>query len=170
MNKRYDDLQRLGMAIYEAQGQDRISLLARLLMGDVQMFNSVRLMYPQIPFVLDEADLSGQDLRGANLSNVSLRMACLDFTNLSNTTLYGSHLTGANISNAHFLYGNLQRCDFEYATIHESSFVGADLSGARFTDATIKSADFRLSNLSSITYNPGVFDTSDMRLTVLEEV
>ena len=93
------------------------------------------------------ADLSGADLRDADLSGANLRDADLRDADLSGANLSGADLSGANLRDA--------------------DLSGADLSGANLRDADLSGA--------AIYYSDGNFDVNYRRgyflsLTNLEEI
>ena len=74
----------------------------------------------------------------ANLSGADLRKAELSRANLSGANLYGADLRGANLCRA-----DLSGADLRKADLHGADLSGADLCGADFSEA-----DFRWANLS----------------------
>ena len=84
------------------------------------------------------ADLSGANLRDADLYDADLRGANLRGANLSDADLRGANLRGANLSSA-----NLRSADLRIANLR-----GANLSDADLRDANLSSANLRSANLS----------------------
>jgi hypothetical protein len=74
-------------------------------------------------------------LRGANLSGANLRGADLTGANLSGANLRGADLTGANLSGA-----NLRGADLTGANLRDADLGGADLLGANLTGANLRGA------------------------------
>ncbi len=83
------------------------------------------------------ADLSGTDLGGANLSRADLREAYLSGANLSQTNLIEADLNGANLSYAKLIFANLLEADLRGTFLLEADLGGADLGGAKLADALV---------------------------------
>lgn len=82
-------------------------------------------------------DLSGVDLRRANLREATIRN--VDFTGAN---LSGADFTGAVLENVDFGGANLSDAVFARAEIAETRFSGTNLSGTAFTDARLRSLTF----------------------------
>ena len=90
-------------------------------------------------------DLTGSNLRRANLSNADLFEVVLNQTNLREADLSGANLnaaqlveadlSGANLQNARLQDANLQEANLTRADLSDANFEGADLTGADLTDA-----------------------------------
>ena len=74
------------------------------------------------------ADLTSENLAGANLKGANLR--CI---NLVGANLRGADLAGANLAGA-----NLERADLKGANLEGANLKGADLRGANLKDANVK--------------------------------
>ncbi|MGC8875381.1 MAG: pentapeptide repeat-containing protein, partial [Chloroflexia bacterium] len=72
---------------------------------------------------------------GANLSGVNLRQADLSETNLS-----GADLSHADLSEANLVGADLTGADLSHADLSEANLVGADLTGADLTGAILDQA------------------------------
>lgn len=90
-----------------------------------------------------KANLRGADLSNLSIANVDLRHACLEEVNLSQAILYrvslnSANLRGANLSNACFTQVNLSCANLTYACIYEATFTGVSLYCADlvYTDLT----------------------------------
>jgi hypothetical protein len=104
------------------------------------------------------ANLSGINLRyanlsGANLSDTNLRYANLSDANLSDANLIGANLSGANLSDANLsginLSGiNLSGINLSGISLSGTNFRDADLSGANLSDANLSDANLIGANLS----------------------
>lgn len=81
---------------------------------------------------LTGADLSGENLKGADLERIILTNAKLIETDFREANLKGAVFQGADLRNADFREADLYRADFR----------GADLTGALFEEALVDSADF----------------------------
>lgn len=112
--------------------------------------------------ILDEADLSGRDLRGSNLkiatltdanlsgadlSNANLILAFMDGINLSGATLHGANLNGAQLSKANFSGADLTKAELSQANLLDADLSGADLEGAVLVSAKLGTANLKGANL-----------------------
>ncbi|NEP90455.1 MAG: low-complexity protein [Okeania sp. SIO2C2] len=112
---------------------------------------------------LIRADLSGADLSGANLSGADLTRADLSGANLSGANLSRANfirtdLSGANLINTYLIDANLIRTDLSganlsgakliYANLIDAYLTGADLSSTNFIYANLCRADLIYANLS----------------------
>jgi len=90
----------------------------------------------------EEADLTGQDLRGARGKGADLRKLCLANVNLSKgeleaAQLSGVNLTGANLTGCCLKGANLEGADLSGACLREANLDGAKLSGAKMEGASL---------------------------------
>jgi len=97
-------------------------------------------------------DLSGADLRGADLSF---------------TTLTGADLKGANFWWARFFAANLKGADLSHAALINSNLEGADLSGADLSEAEptaaiLNGADLSHANLSGADLSEAILGDADL--------
>jgi hypothetical protein len=90
----------------------------------------------------DRLDLSGVDLRRANLGGAHLVGALLRAANLEWAFLGGAHLEEAYLGGA-----NLEEADLEGARLEEALLGGANLEGADLTDAHLEEASLGGANL-----------------------
>ena len=112
---------------------------------------------------LSNANLTGADLRGANLSRAYLIGAGLTEANLSRANLSGTNLTGADLTEANLtnadlreahLYGaflrgaNLSNADLSGANLRVAYLRGTDLSDAHLTHAVLRGTDLSGANLT----------------------
>ena len=93
--------------------------------------------------VLKEADLYGADLSGQDLRCADLRGADLYGANLSGAELFGADLRGADLYGANLAGANLDQADLRCADLY-----GADLTGASMNQANIAAADLYGADLS----------------------
>lgn len=84
-----------------------------------------------------ECDLTGADISGKNLKGADLERIIL-----TNAKLSGVDFREANLKGAVFQGADLRDADFREADLYRADFSGADLTGARFEEALIDSADF----------------------------
>ncbi|MBI4300618.1 MAG: pentapeptide repeat-containing protein [Chloroflexi bacterium] len=94
--------------------------LISLLKTDVAKFNDLR------GGKADPMDLSGADLRGANLQKAFLTRVDLSGAQLQNADLREANIGGTNLSGA-----NLAGADLTSANMHRTNFRGASLAGAK---------------------------------------
>ena len=92
------------------------------------------------------ADLSGADLRYANLRRANLSGADLSGADLRYANLSGANLSGADLSDADLRYANLSGADLRRADLS-----GADLSGADLRRADLSGAEGLLSTIDYLT-------------------
>lgn len=96
----------------------------------------------------DEQDLSGLDLSGLTLSNLSFVEADLAGTNFSNAKLDGAVLTEARMSEANFSGADLSGADLAETTCSRANFDSAvmnevTLEGADAANATFRGTEFK---------------------------
>lgn len=97
-------------------------------------------------------DLSGLNLRGAELANAKLEGANLSEAKLVNATLYNAKLEGANLSKAELVNAeldgaklrgaNLSRADLSGASLLRADLTTADIHRATFYEVKLQDADF----------------------------
>jgi uncharacterized protein YjbI with pentapeptide repeats len=112
-------------------------------------------------------DLSGADLREANLREIDLNGANLRYTNFTKADLReadlsaflsGATLTMANLRKARLTYADLKRADLRGADLREAKLtmvdlIEADLSGANLREAKLNRADLREAELSNVDFS-----------------
>jgi hypothetical protein len=76
-----------------------------------------------------DADLSGANLMGADLSGAALNRSTLIEANLSAATLRGAELDDANLRGANLSQANLQGASLRYTILVDADLSGADLTG-----------------------------------------
>lgn len=86
-----------------------------------------------------ECDLSGIDLKSANLKSADL----------SRANLSGSELTQANLKSANLTGANLQNTKLNSADLSFTSMGGVNLSDAKLTNAILSKADLTAANLQN---------------------
>jgi hypothetical protein len=79
---------------------------------------------------LSGANLRSADLSGANLSGANLRSADLSGANLRSANLRSADLSGANLRSANLRSANLRSADLSGANLSGANLSGANLSGA----------------------------------------
>ena len=120
--------------------------LAKLKEG-VEAWNQWREQNPEI-----QPDLSGADLREANLSEADLSEANLRGTDLCFAHLQAADLRAAGLIGAYLIGADLSRANLNGARIIGADLSGATLRGAYFSGANLSrayfvGADLRLANL-----------------------
>lgn len=99
--------------------------------GGVEAWNDWRKANPMIL-----PDLSGGNLRGADLRGVDLHLANLSGADLNGARFFGSNLNAADLSLVSLWGASLHASDFR-----EANFRGADLELARLRAAQLEGAD-----------------------------
>jgi uncharacterized protein YjbI with pentapeptide repeats len=132
---------------------------------------------------LRRANLSEADLRGANLYKANLRGADLGEANLTKANLLGARLLGANLSeadlrDAYFREAELLRAAFRWAklggaylgeaNLREASLIGADLTKANLAVADLRGADLRGADLYRANLSRADLGEADLRGATLE--
>ena len=85
---------------------------------------------------LTKANLSKSNLTRANLNEARLNGANLSGTDLSYATMFFANLTGANLTGANFSNAGLKGVNFSEANLTDANFTGAKLEEATFSKAT----------------------------------
>jgi uncharacterized protein YjbI with pentapeptide repeats len=88
------------------------------------------------PGIIQEPNLSGVNLSGADLSGVNFSTANLSGKDLSRANLRGARLTGANLREADLPDANLSRAD-----LSDAKLSGADLSNAHLRRGALVNTD-----------------------------
>lgn len=95
------------------------------------------------------ANLTGADLYEANLKYANLHGAGLSGANLSKTDLFKASLSGAILFRADLFEASLTGADLYEADLYEADLTGADLSGAILSEANLSEANLSETDLSS---------------------
>ena len=93
-------------------------------------------------------NLSGMDLRDADLNSSDFSGTNLSDTNLSGVNLSGAYLSGANLSRAYLRDANLSGTYLSGADLSDADLSGAVLSDSKLRDTNLKGANLRRANLS----------------------
>ena len=122
---------------------------------------------------LQEADLSGADLRatnlgGADLSRAKLNGADLGFANLRYATLSHADLSGAMIPNAILVNADFSEANLHKATLSLASLRGADVSNADLSQATLSASDLYQANLNGASLQEAMLDEASFCRTELK--
>lgn len=113
-----------------------------------------------------EANLSGQDLRGAklnraNLSGFDLSQTNLRRSNLSRANLTDALLRDANLGAANLRGADLTRADLTGASLRWADLRGANLAGADLTGADLTGTDLSRADLTGATVTAGQLAQSE---------
>jgi len=98
---------------------------------------------------LHAADLSGANLRGANLSAANLHEADLSGADLGAANLHEADLSGANLSAADLTWADFSIADLAGVNLGAANLILADLSGANLAGANLIMANLSAANLSA---------------------
>jgi uncharacterized protein YjbI with pentapeptide repeats len=99
---------------------------------------------------LSRTNLSGADLRKANLTSTYLGRANLSGADLSEANLTSTYLSGANLSSANLSGANLCEANFSGTDLRKANLKGTYLSGTDLRDANLSEADLSYVNLHNI--------------------
>ena len=110
-------------------------------------------------------DLSGANLRDADLTRVNLNKADLGGADLSGAKLIGADLSRANLNKAKLIKAKLNRAYFLRANFNKSDLdrsilIGANLERAILNNSNFSSANLRESNLSYAKLNNTNFENA----------
>jgi len=113
------------------------------------------------------ADLSGLDLRFADLSEADLRGARLVGTDLENANLSGAQLEratliGTDMADAHLWGTNLRGALILACDLESASLIFADLSGADVLGSDLESADLTGVNLGRASLRGSDLESADL--------
>ena len=154
------------------RGRDVVARWREANPGETFDLNAAYMSYARIPQVnisgcdLRHADLMGTVMRRANLSgcylnpchlyHADLREAILtearfNGANMRGADLRGADLTGADLDRAILSDANLSGANLTNANLQRTSLIGANLSGANFTGASFAGASLVRANLSRAT-------------------
>ncbi len=97
-----------------------------------------------------DCNLSGVDLRGAQLVVANLKGADLSGANLSGANLRRANLIGANLSGAKLVRANLTGADLSGSNLSNADLTGSNLIRAIVTDANLDGAILTDAHLESI--------------------
>ncbi len=160
------------------RGRDHVARWREANPNDSLDLNAAYMSYVRAPLVnisgadLRHADLMGAVMRRANLSGCYLNPshlyhadlreadvsgALLNGANLRGADLRGADLTGADLDRAVLSDANLSGANLTNANLQRTSLIGANLSGANFTGANFSGANIVRSNLSEAVLNGADF-------------
>lgn len=131
---------------------------------DIAIWNKWRQENPDV-----RPDLSGMDLKRANLKKAFLNGAILREANLRGTDLSDADLSGAdfqkaNLVLAHFGAANLAEADFSGANLCDANLSEANLCHANFSNAILVGALFQGADLSKAQFAENIKDLSPFQV------
>lgn len=131
---------------------------------DITIWNKWRQENPDI-----RPDLSGIDLRRADLKKAALQGAILKDANLRGTDLSCADLSGADFHKAnlvltHLAAANLTEADFSGANLCDADLSEANLCEANFGDAVLVGALFQGADLNKAKLEENVKDISPFQI------
>ena len=97
---------------------------------------------------LSGTDLRNADLRGAHLEKARLRRTNLTKAILRNTKFQSAKLTGAILTGAHLDPANFEEADLGSAHLEKADLIGADLRGAKLDKADLRGAKLTEADLT----------------------
>lgn len=127
------------------------------LLDNVYEFNSWREDNPEI-----EIELSGANLREANL-----READLDHANLEDADLYGADLSYALLGFANLIAADLSHALLGSADLSKADLSYADLSGADLSHAIFRDANLSNTNINLANFNGTILSGANLSETLL---
>lgn len=95
-------------------------------------------------FNLTGVNLRDANLKGATLSNVNLSKADLTGANLQGAILNSANLSRTSLTGANLKSASLENADLSYAGLLSANLEGANLKGANLQFANFRGAHFRL--------------------------
>lgn len=111
---------------------------------------------------LTKVSLPNANLMGVNLTDSKLIGALLVRANLVGSFLERADLKGANLVNANLMSTNLRGANFMQARLFGASLVTADLRGANLMNADLERADLRGANLREAKINNANLKNSNL--------
>ncbi len=114
---------------------------------------------------LRNADLSGINLQGSDLSYADLRNADLSKANLSNcyfneANLQEVNLSGANLQGAYFIKAYLIKANLTKANIKEAYLTGSFVTRANFSKADLSGTFLNGTHLSGANFTKATYDNA----------
>jgi len=136
-------------------------------------WNHWRQKYPHAEVDLSGINLRGADLSRADLNDVNLAGADLSNTRLRSANLDNADLTGADLSRANLDFASLNRTSLVGATListrlsntylGEAILCGATLNGTILNGANLSWADLSNADLHSATFDEANLSNTDLR-------
>lgn len=117
-----------------------------------------------------DCDLSGIQLKGANLQGAELFLANLQSANLQGTQLQGANLQLTQLSNANLQGINFQGANLEKADFRRSNLNGANLNGANLVLTNLQQTQLQGVNLNGASMQEANLEESNLKGSNLENV
>jgi hypothetical protein len=135
----------------EMANQEHMDILSK----GVKVWNEWRTVDTYRQPDLRDANLSGEDLGGANLFRTNLIGASLRGGNLSGANLFradliGANLSGANLGGADLIGANLRGANLIGANLTGTDLRSTDLNGANLNGADLDKARFEGTNVINV--------------------
>lgn len=130
-------------------GAMEILRLLHLLWSDVEAFNRAR----PTPLVFSSVDISGADLRKANLSDSSFNVSNLSGVDLSGLTITDFDLSSCKLDGANFSGAKIGRMKAEHCSIDGANFTDAQLSAVFFAKTDFNRALMERASITRCTLN-----------------
>jgi uncharacterized protein YjbI with pentapeptide repeats len=150
-----------------------ILLAGEVLASDPDSVKKVeRLLVQKENKIEQTLNLAGYDMRKFGSLNGKTLKEKLDF---KNANLSGANFSGMNISNLHFENTNLEGANFSDASFENVKFKTANLTKANFSNAKLESTGFKNCKMNDVNFNGmdgiyGGFESSDLIGSVFEFV
>jgi uncharacterized protein YjbI with pentapeptide repeats len=117
---------------------------------------------PNAVINFSNADLSGDDLRGARLGGVNLSGADLTNASLNDANLTQADLRDADLSNANLFHADLYDTNLSRAILRNATLTIAFLRDANLTNADLGSANLNGAYLGGANLNGAFLSNSDL--------
>ena len=116
---------------------------------------------------LSNADLRYTNLRGANLSGADLNNANLRNADLRGADLRDANLWNVNLRNADLKYANLRginlrNYNLKYANLSNTNLMDADLGDADLKNADLRDTDLRCADLRNADLRDAILSNADL--------
>jgi hypothetical protein len=143
---------------------------ALVLLGILFPMSWPHFLADRFPLDLENADLSGRDLKYYFLRNVRAYGANLKGADLSGQLLQQANFSFANLERADFTDADLAGADFNHAHLEDADFYGAGLKAANFSRAFLAGADLTKARLQKANFTRARMQVVDWQDAVLTEV
>jgi len=131
---------------------------------DISIWNKWRQAHPDVTPDLSGIDLRRADLKQAALDGVILSEANLRGTDLSMADLRGADLHKANLVLTHLGGANLTKADFSGANLCDANLSDANLNEANFSETVLVGALLQGADLSKAKMEVSVKDLSPSQI------
>ena len=119
-----------------------------LIAGDVESWNKMRTLNPEVSVTLKEEKLENSHLKGVNLQQAVLAGSSFEGASLDNANMAGADLNAANFHKADMKSAQLQGANLHGANLDRAFLKGANLSKANLSNAVLYGAILDGANLS----------------------